>query len=73
MALQAFISDLPLSCYYVDTDKYKRTVMQCFVEGADLGVLMVKSGFAKDFRRYSDGFYELEEIFARKSKLGIWK
>ena len=37
---------------------YDRTVAQCFIGGEDVGCLMVRSGNAKDFKRFSDGYYQ---------------
>lgn len=44
-----------ISCERVNTDRYKRTVARCYVRGEDVGALMVGSGFAFDYSRYSHG------------------
>ena len=72
-ALQYFLNASELECKQVDVDKYQRLVMHCFTDKADLGALMVKSGFAKDFKKYSGGFYDSEQSFAKSNKLGLWK
>ena len=72
-AAEVFIKGTVLECKQIDIDKYQREVMHCYVDNADLGALMVKSGFAKDYKKYSGGFYSGEQNFARDAKLGIWK
>ena len=72
-ALQYFLDAAELECKQIDVDKYQRLVMHCFTDKADLGSLMVKSGFAKDFKKYSGGFYDSEQSFAKSNQLGIWK
>ena len=72
-ALELFLENAQLNCKFIDFDKYKRQVMHCYVDQADLGGLMIKTGFAKDFVKYSGGFYRQEEMFAKEANLGIWK
>ena len=72
-ALKHFLNGASLACKFITRDRYERDVMHCLVNGADLGALMVKSGFAKDYRKYSQGFYQSEEDFALEAGLGIWK
>lgn len=72
-ALELFLSNSELACQSIDVDRYQRQVMKCFASDADLGSLMVKAGWARDYKRYSKGFYQQEELFAKQSRLGIWK
>ena len=72
-ALELFMNGGLLSCKFIEFDKYKRSVMHCFVGKRDLGASMVKTGFAKDYSKYSGDFYASEQRFAKKAKLGIWK
>ncbi len=65
-ALEHFVSNYILSCKFIETDRYQRYVMQCFANGEDLGSMMVKFGFAKDYNKYSGGFYKQEQKFARE-------
>lgn len=70
--LESLIStDLPV-CETVDTDRYNRTIARCSVGGRDLGAMMVQSGWALDFRRYSQGRYAAEENDARTAGRGLW-
>ena len=49
-----------------------RLVATCYVGGTDLGNVMVASGWARDWPRYSHRAYADEEANARRSKAGIW-
>lgn len=61
-------------CKHIELDKYKRNVMHCINDqGGDIGAAMVWTGFARDFQKYSGGFYNSEERFAKDNQLGIWK
>lgn len=70
-ALAAFIGNQPVKCQTVDIDRYGRFVATCAVAGADLGTMMVRSGWAWDYVRYSDGHYRQAEAVARQSERGI--
>ena len=72
-ALALFLETGKLHCKQIDVDRYQRDVMHCYSGDNDVGSLMVKSGFARDFTKYSGGFYKKEEEFAQKSKLGVWE
>jgi endonuclease YncB( thermonuclease family) len=61
-----------VSCDPKDQDKYKRIVARCFVEDRDIGQLMVATGNAVDYTRYSHGFYKDAETAAKQERLGIW-
>lgn len=71
-ALELFLSEGLLFCKLVELDAYRREVMHCFIGKADLGGLMVKTGFAKDYEKFSGGFYQPEENFAKQGLLGLW-
>lgn len=62
----------PVTCHPKSTDKYGRIVAQCFALGRDVGGLMVASGHAVDYGRYSGGHYRDHEAAARAEHLGIW-
>lgn len=49
-----------------------RTVAQCFVAGDDLADLMVRGGWAIDYRYFSHGFYAAAQDQAQIGKRGIW-
>ncbi|NCC61228.1 MAG: thermonuclease family protein [Verrucomicrobiae bacterium] len=71
--LEKLLYSGPVKCAQKDTDKYQRPVMQCFVNGQDIGAALVRSGLAKDFTHFSKGAYSKEQSTARKESLGIWK
>lgn len=62
-----------LECVSKGMDRYKRFVMQCYQDGADIASLSVQMGMAKDYERYSKGFYAAEEKSARSKGYGMWK
>ena len=72
-ALELFLEKGVLKCKQVDVDRYERDVMHCYLGDADIGGLMVKLGYAKDYPKYSGGFYQREQQFAKEEKLGLWK
>lgn len=52
------IDGQPVGCNPVDTDRYGRTVAQCWLpDGRDLACEMVRAGWAVDMPRYSKGAY----------------
>lgn len=73
LALEAFLETGILRCKQIEKDKYQRYVMHCYSGNNDIGALMVKSGFASDFAKYSGRFYSAEQTFAKEGKLGIWE
>ncbi|WP_375255103.1 thermonuclease family protein [Yoonia sp.] len=59
------------NCTAQDVDRYGRVVAQCFVDGQDIGQMIVQSGLAWAFRRYSD-LYDLDEKAAAVQERGLW-
>lgn len=60
------------SCEKRHTDKYHRTVVQCSQGKSDLGSLLVRSGWVRDYAYFSKGFYAADEEKARAKKRGLW-
>lgn len=56
-ALAQIIDGGTIVCEEKDTDRYGRTVALCRIEGRDIAAEMVRQGHAKDFPRYSGGYY----------------
>jgi endonuclease YncB( thermonuclease family) len=54
------------------TDRYKRKLGECFVEGKSLSRILVKNGYAFDYTRYSKKKYSIEQEYAKKNSLGLW-
>jgi hypothetical protein len=69
-ALTALIAGRRVECQPVTLDRHGRTVARWHAGGQDLGVLMVASGWAWAFARYSLDFVSLESE-ARASGLGV--
>jgi micrococcal nuclease len=54
-------------------DQYKRTLGTLFVDGQDINLLLVKSGYTWYYKRYlNDKKYADAQENARKNKLGLW-
>ena len=70
-ALSALISRKPVRCVTRDTDRYGRSIAQCFVTGTDIGATLVRSGMAVAYRQYSQAYIR-EEDRARDARAGIW-
>lgn len=74
-ALLEILAGRDLWCEARDRDRYGRIVATCRVgapDGSDLGALLVRSGWAVDYRRYSKGRYAGDEARARRARLGLW-
>lgn len=61
-------------CTRRDVDRHKRIVGICRTspQGVDLGLEMVRSGWAVDYTTYSAGWYRNAEYEARAIKAGMW-
>jgi len=53
-------------------DRHKRHVGECYVNNESLSVYMVRSGFAFDYPKYSNGKFEKDQEFAKYYSLGLW-
>ena len=57
-ALQRVTGGKRLNCEPVDTDRYGRTVARCLLpDGTDIACAMVYLGHARDWPKYSGGYY----------------
>ena len=59
-------------CTITDTDRYRRNVAVCAVNGRDLGAILVREGLAISETNYGDP-YRREERQAREQGRGIWQ
>lgn len=60
-ALSRFIRGRTLKCEIVERDRYGRAVARCHREdGADISALMIDSGAAAEYFRYTHGRYAIE-------------
>lgn len=72
-ALSRFVASGPVRCATVERDRFGRTVARCQVGGDDLGALMVRSGWALDYVRYSGGAYAAPQAAAERAADGLWR
>lgn len=56
-------------------DRYRRIVAKTYLDGADIGVEMVRRGMATWYKKYAPGDPPLAqaESHAKKERLGIWR
>lgn len=71
-ALTAFLGAAAPICETVNRDRYGREVAKCEVAGDDLARLMVRSGWAVDWPRYSKSAYAEDQDEAEAHKRGLW-
>lgn len=58
IALQRMADKQPVTYINIDTDRYGRTVARVFLkDGREINRMMIESGAAKEYLRYSKGFY----------------
>jgi endonuclease YncB( thermonuclease family) len=69
--LRRLVRGRELRCDPVSTDQYGRTLARCYQGGVDINRIMVESGYAVAYRRYSSEYVAVEEQ-AKAAKRGIW-
>jgi endonuclease YncB( thermonuclease family) len=69
--LVKFVGRNSVTCKPVSQDLHGRQVSRCYVRSMDLSRLMVSSGYAIAYRRYSTE-YVPEEVEAISHKRGLW-
>jgi len=77
--LRALIANQPVKISQKTTDRFQRIVGQVFLNGIDIGLEQVKSGYAWHFKQYAKeqqaddhAAYAAAEDAARNSKFGLW-
>lgn len=70
--LEVLLENGQLACDFLYKDKYQRNVMKCSSNGHDIALDMVKMGMAKDYEKYSKGYYSAAQKEARDARIGIW-
>lgn len=77
--LARLIDGKHVRCVEVDRDQYRRLVGQCFVQGTDIGLEMVKAGHASLLLRYLPSSHPIDleqyhrvEDRARQLRQGLW-
>ncbi len=57
-ALSRLVYRQTVSCRFIETDRYGRSVSQCFLpDGRDVGAELIRQGFAVEYCRFSKGYY----------------
>lgn len=69
--LGRLIAGKQVTCLPVGTDKFGRTLARCSAGSIDVNRVMVASGYALAFRRYSFEYISAEDT-AKASKRGMW-
>ncbi|MBE6448318.1 MAG: thermonuclease family protein [Alphaproteobacteria bacterium] len=69
--LQKLVAE-DIKCAEITKDRYGRVVAFCSSGDKDLGLQMVKHGWAVAYTKYSDIYVEAEKE-AKVNKLGIWQ
>ena len=69
--LATLVTGKDVRCEAVGTDQHQRTLARCTVGTTDVNRVMVASGFAVAYRRYSSDYASAEET-AKVSRRGIW-
>lgn len=69
--LRTFAGGKAWICDLTGTDRYRRHLGSCTVDGTDVSRWLVRNGWALAFRRYSVA-YVADEDYARTQKLGLW-
>ena len=70
--LQTLVGRETVTCRTRDRDAYGRVVGQCRVGDVDLGDALVRSGWAVEYRQFSQGAYGAAEAQARAARRGLW-
>lgn len=71
--LRRLVGSASLRCEPDGTRNHDRIVAVCYLDGRDVGALMVREGMARDCPRYSGGRYARDEAAARAKGAVIGK
>ncbi|TCK48967.1 endonuclease YncB(thermonuclease family) [Xanthomonas vasicola] len=71
-ALDGYLLDKTVRCQRNDTDRYGRTVAECFVQGQSINAWMVRSGWAVAYRQYATAF-SADERIAQQQRRNLWQ
>lgn len=69
--LSKLVTGKQVSCVSMGADQYGRTLARCNIGTTDLNRVMVATGYALAFRRYSMDYVSAEQS-AKAAKRGIW-
>lgn len=71
-ALAAMVEGREVGCKLKPAATFDRFNAVCFADGKELNREMVRQGWAIADSAYSKGYYDTDETFAQKNRLGIW-
>ena len=71
LELEKIIGSRKVSCVKKTKDRYKRSISICYVDENDINSLMVKSGWALAYRKYSKKYVK-DEAIAKLNNAGMW-
>ena len=69
--LKKKINDKFVTCKWIEKDRYKRFIAECFKNKVNINEWMVRNGYAIAYIKYSKKFIFQENI-AKREKLGLW-
>lgn len=69
--LETTLDSQDVACEPTGTDFFGRTLAVCSLDGADIGEMMIASGYAAPFERYSDMYLETGRL-SREAGQGFW-
>ena len=70
-SLKELVEGEQVSCIWDHRDSYGRPIVQCQIEGKDLGGMLVENGIALAYRKYSTRYVE-QELSAARKDIGLW-
>lgn len=70
-AVEMITQEKTVTCQGHEQDRYGRLVASCYVDGVDVGAVLVRSGYAFAYQEYSVAYVPLEDE-ARAAKRGFW-
>lgn len=71
--MASLLAAAPVACHDTGERSYKRIVAVCYRDGEDIGLTMVRLGWAFDNPKYSHGRYAAAEAQARQAGRGVWQ
>lgn len=71
--MSSLLAAAPVACQDTGARSYKRIVAVCYRDGEDLGLTMVRLGWAFDAPKFSHGRYAAAEQAAREAGRGMWQ
>ena len=73
-ALSNLVFGKTVTVQVVDIDRYKRSVSRVTADGLDVGLELIRGGFAWHYRQYSnDARYAAAQDDARRARRGLWQ